>query len=94
MKASEIISEIDEIVKSQTDGVYSKWRIGTANDADDSENEHGNPDSWRDWDTNTPEDAENVESYFVDKGMRSEGAGFGDPDYVYILYSGSPQEKF
>jgi len=94
MNASEIISEIDEIVKSQTDGVYSKWRIGTANDADDSENEHGNPDSWRDWDTNTPEDAENVESYFVDKGMRSEGAGFGDPDYVYILYSGSPQEKF
>ena len=94
MEVSDIISEIEEIVTSQAGGVYSKWRIGTANDADDSENEHGNPDSWRDWDTNTPEDAENVESYFVDKGMRSEGAGFGDPDYVYILYSGSPQEKF
>jgi hypothetical protein len=94
MKASKIISEIEEIVESQTGGVYSKWRIGTANDADDSENEHGNPDSWRDWDTDTPEDAEKVESYFVDKGMRSEGPGFGDPDFVYIFYSGSPQETF
>ena len=94
MKASIIISDIEEIVTSQTGGVYSKWRIGTANDTDDSKNEHGNPDSWRDWDTDTPEDAENVEAYFVDKGMRSEGPGFGDPDFVYIFYSGSPQETF
>ena len=93
MKASAIVSEIEEIVASQTDGVDSKWRIGTANDAGDSKIEHGNPDSWRDWDAIT-EDAEKVESYFVDKGMRSEGVGFGDPDYVYIFYSGSPQEKF
>ena len=80
MKASEIISEIEEIVASQTD-------VG------DSKIEHGNPDSWRDWDTST-EDAEKVESHFVDKGMRSEGEGFGDPDFVYIFYSGFPQEKF
>ena len=40
------------------------------------------------------EDAKEVESYFIDKGMRSEGAGYGGADFVYIFFSGSPQEKF
>lgn len=93
MKASEIISEIEGLVKSLTDGIYSKWRIGRANDIAESQTQHGNPDSWRNWDADSPEEAERVESYFVDKGMRLEGEGFGDPDFVYIFYSGSPQEK-
>ena len=40
------------------------------------------------------EDAKEVESYFIDKGMRSEGTGYGGADFVYIFFSGSPQEKF
>ena len=94
MKVSEIISDIEEVVKSQTGGIYSKWKIGTSNDAEDSKGVLGNPDSWRDWETNAPEDAEEVESYFVDKGMRSEGSGYGDPEFVYIYFIGSPQENF
>ncbi len=93
MNASEIISEIDELVKSQTEGVYSKWRIGRANDVDDSKTQHGNPDSWHDWDANTVQDAIEVESYFVEKGMRQEGEGYGGADFIYVFFGGSPQEN-
>ena len=93
MKASDIISEIDELVKSQTEGVYSKWRIGRANDAEDSKVQHGNPDSWHDWDVDTVDDAINIESYFVEKGMRQEGVGYGDADFIYVFFGGSPQES-
>ncbi len=94
MKASEIISDIEEIVKSLTDGLYSKWRIGRVNDPEEAKIQHGNPDSWRDWNATSVDDAKEVESYFIDKGMRSEGAGYGGADFVYIFFSGSPQEKF
>lgn len=93
MKALNIISEIDELVKSQTEGVYSKWRIGRANDVEDSKTQHGNPDSWRDWDADKVEDAIKVESYFVEKGMRQEGAGYGDADFIYVFFGGSPQDS-
>lgn len=92
MKASEIISEIEEIVKSLSEGVYSKWRIGRANSASDAKEQHGKPDSWRDWDADTADEAIETVEYFVDKGMRKEGVGFGGADFVYIFYSGSPQE--
>lgn len=93
MKAAEIISEIDEIVKPSSEQAYSKWRIGRANDATDANNQHGNPDSWRDWDAETADDAIEVVEYFVDKGMRKEGVGYGGADFVYVFFSGSPQEK-
>jgi hypothetical protein len=93
MKPSNIISEIDELVKSQTEGVYSKWRIGRANDVEESKTQHGNPDSWRDWDVDTVEGAIKVESYFIEKGMRQEGEGYGDADFIYVFFAGSPQEN-
>ena len=93
MNASEIISEIDELVKSQTEGVYSKWRIGRANDAEEAKTQHGAPASWRDWDANSVKDAIEAESYFVEKGMRQEGEGYGDADFIYVFFGGSPQEN-
>ncbi|HUT05198.1 MAG TPA: hypothetical protein VMW74_00700 [Nitrosopumilaceae archaeon] len=92
MKASEIISEIEEIVKSQSDGVNSKWRIGRANSASDAKEQHGAPNEWRDWDADSADDAIEAVDYFVDKGMRKEGEGFGGASFVYIFFSGSPQE--
>lgn len=93
MKASEIISDIEGVVKSFTDGVYSKWRIGRANDPVESKIRYGTPDSWRDWDANSEDDAKEAESYFIDKGMGSEGFSYSGADFVYIFYTGSPQEK-
>ena len=93
MKASDIITEIEELVKSQTEGDYSKWRIGRANEPEDSKNQHGNPDSWRDWDADSIEVANEVESYFLDKGMRQEGEGYENADFIYVFFAGSPQEN-
>jgi len=93
MQSSDIISEIEEIVKSQTEGVYSKWMIGRTNDAEESKIQRGEPDSWRYWDVDSVESAKEVEAYLVDKGMRQEAEGYGSADFVYIFYIGSPQEN-
>jgi hypothetical protein len=93
MKSSEIISEIEEIVKSQTGGIYSKWMIGRTNNLEDSKTQRGEPNRWREWDTNSVDDAEKAESYFVDKGMRQDSKSHSGADFVYVFYIGSPQEK-
>ena len=92
MKASEIISEIEEIGKSIADGLNAKWRIGRANSASDAKEQHGDPNDWRDWDADTADEAIETVEYFVDKGMRKEGVGYGGASFAYIFYSGSPQE--
>jgi hypothetical protein len=92
MKASDIISEIEEIVKSKSDGVNSKWRIGRANSNSDAKEQHGDPNDWRDWDADSADEAIETVEYFVDKGMRKEGVGYGGASFVYIFFSGSPQE--
>ena len=93
MESSEINLEIEEIVKSKSEGVYSKWRIGRANSSFDAKEQHGNPDDWHDWDADTADDGIETVNYFVDKGMRKEGVGYGGADFVYIFFSGSPQEE-
>ena len=93
MESSDIISEIEETVKSQADKMYSKWMIGRTNDPEDSKTQRGEPDTWRNWDAASTDAAEKVESYFIDKGMRQDAESFSGADFVYIFYIGSPQEK-
>jgi len=93
MESSEIISEIEELVKSQSGGNYSKWMIGRTNDSENSKTKRGEPNSWRDWDANSKDDADKVESYFLDKGMRQDSESYGSADFVYVFYIGSPQEN-
>ncbi len=93
MKSSEINSEIEEIVKLKPEGVYSKWQIGRANSPSDAKKQHGNPNDWHDWDADSADDAIETVDYFVGKGMRKEGVGYGGADFVYIFFSGPPQEK-
>lgn len=93
MKSSEINSEIEDIIKSKSEGVYSKWQIGRANNCFDAKEQHGNPNDWHDWDADTADDAIETVNYFVDKGMRKEGEDYGGADFVYIFFSGSPQEE-
>jgi len=93
MKSSDIISEIEEIVTSQADKIYSKWMIGRTNDSEDSKTKRGDPNTWRNWDADSTDDAEKVESYFIDKGMRQDAEGYTGADFAYIFYIGSPQEK-
>ncbi|MGD8300748.1 MAG: hypothetical protein PVG77_08610 [Nitrosopumilaceae archaeon] len=93
MKPSEINSEIEAIVKSKSEGVYSKWQIGRANNPSDAKEQHGNPDDWHDWSADNADDAIETVEYFLDKGMRKEGTGYGGADFVYIFFIGSPQEE-
>ncbi len=93
MESSEIISEIEELVKSQSGGIYSKWMIGRTNDSENSKTKRGEPYSWRDWDANSKEDAENIESHFIDNGMRQDSESYGSADFVYVFYIGSPQDE-
>ncbi|MEJ2261132.1 MAG: hypothetical protein P8X83_05700 [Nitrosopumilaceae archaeon] len=93
MKPSEINSEIEAIVKSKSEGVYSKWQIGRANNPSDAKEQHGNPDDWYDWSADNTDDAVKTVEYFLDKGMRHEGVGYGGADFVYIFFIGSPQEE-
>ena len=41
----------------------------------------------------TADEAIETVNYCVDKGMRKEGIGYGGADFVYIFFSGSPQEE-
>jgi len=65
--------------------VYSAWTIGVTDDPDRRRGEHGNPSIWYQWDADSEQVARNVESYFLDKGMKGGGGGGGGADYVYIF---------
>ena len=54
-------------------------------DPDKRKKEHGNPKHWHQWDADTEKEARNVESYFIDKGMKGGTGGLGSADYVYIF---------
>lgn len=84
MKASEIIKEIEDVVRSLSSSVYTTWTIGRADDVEDSRIEHGDPENWMTWDADSVDAARKVESYFAKKGMRQEGREIGTADYVFI----------
>ncbi len=78
---SQIKSAIEKIVN----GAYSLWTIGVTDDPDKRKEEHGNPKHWHQWDADTEQEARNVESYFIKKGMKGGSGGLGSADYVYIF---------
>lgn len=84
MKTSKIIKEIEDVVRSLSNGVYTAWTIGRADDVEDSRIEHGDPENWMAWDADSVDAARNIESYFAKKGMRQEGGEIGTADYVFI----------
>ncbi len=77
----EIKQEIERIVN----GKYSLWTIGVTDDPSRRRQEHGNPKYWHQWDADTEQQARNVESYFLNKGMKGGTGGMGKADYVYIF---------
>ncbi|MBA7579355.1 hypothetical protein ES708_21225 [subsurface metagenome] len=64
---------------------YSLWTIGVTDDPNKRKEEHGNPKYWHQWDADSEQQARNVESYFMDKGMKGGTGGLGSADYVYIF---------
>ena len=64
---------------------YSAWTIGVTDDLIRRRNEHNNPSTWFQWDADTEQADRNVETYFLDKGMKGAPGGGGRADYVYIF---------
>lgn len=77
---SDIKAAIEQIVHN-----FSNWTIGVTDNPSRRMSEHANPPGWRHWDADTEQEARNVESYFIDKGMKGSFSGLGRADYVYIF---------
>ena len=72
---------------------YSIWRIGLTHDLNErkkywKETEEQNIDHWADWQADSLTDAQDIESYFINQGMKG-GTG-GDMSarkttYIYVF---------
>ncbi len=90
MKKSDIMQAI-ESKRGTTD--YNIWRIGLTHDIAErksywKETEKQNVNYWKDWQTDSLSDTQDIESHFINKGMKG-GTG-GDLSsrktvYVYVF---------
>ena len=84
MRRLEIISKIEKHVNSK----YRSWYVGITNDEERRKDEHRieeNVSCWKSWETDSPEDAEYIEKYFIDKNMKGAPGGTKSPNCVYIF---------
>jgi len=84
----QIVAEIERVVTSN----YTIWTIGITKDPASRRMEHGNPDIWYEWAVTPAASAENIERYFVSKGMEVGSCAVGGADYVYIFIASKLQE--
>jgi len=77
----QVVAEIEKIVTSN----YPIWTIGITRDPASRSMEHDNPDIWYEWAVTPAASSENIERYFVSKGMRVGSCAVGGADYVYIF---------
>ena len=85
MRELEIKRAIERRVMSTESKKYSIWTIGITDDPDRRKTEHGNPEYWMQWRTDTETITRHVEKYFLDKGMKGAPGGGEHPNYVYIF---------
>ncbi len=84
--SDELKEKIEEIAK----GEYSSWTIGITQRPIARKREHDSPKTWTIWQADSLEIAQDVEQYFLKKGMNGGTGGDTEPDYithVYIFYS-------
>jgi hypothetical protein len=67
---------------------YSSWRVGLTHDPKQRKADWNNPGSWSLWTADSLSDAQDIESFFIKKGMQG-GTG-GDlssrsTTYVYLF---------
>ena len=79
----------DTIERKKGRSSYSSWTIGITNDPSrrkkEHENEGDNVAYWAHWRADTLRVARNIESYFIDKGMKGGSGGpVETPLYVYV----------
>lgn len=76
-------------IKSQIEntvgGHYSDWKIGLTDNPKERKAQLGNPLNWLHWKTDSERTSQNIESFFLKKGMLSAGGSKKSATYVYIL---------
>lgn len=76
-----IIRQIEKTVGLR----YTDWRIGITDDPAQRKAALGNPLNWLHWHADSNLAAQNVMSYFVQKGMKRSGVANKTATYVYIF---------
>ena len=68
---------------------YSSWTVGVTDDPETRKQQHENDGKnvtyWKHWKTDSEQISRDVESHFLDKGMKGGGGGQGKAGYVYIF---------
>jgi len=82
---STIMSEIESRVQSAKTKKYSIWTIGVTDDPQTRKQKHDDPKYWMQWNADSEQDARDIESHFIDKGMKGGTGGGGSADWVYIF---------
>ena len=85
MNEKEIKNAIEKRVNSTKSKKDNIQIIGITNDPDHRKEEHNNPKFWMQWLADTVTIARNVETYFLEKGMKGDTGGGDNPNYVYIF---------
>lgn len=93
MEKQDIINAIENRVEDSKTVEYSIWRIGLTHDPKERKREHEdnrlNTKHWKMWIADSLSDAEDIESYFINRRGMKGGTG-GNLDarktvYVYIF---------
>lgn len=69
---------------------YSNWYVGVTADPDKRYAAHGSPSLWRDWQTNHPDHARDLEKLFLDLGMKGACGGGTRTKYIYVYKHSGP----
>ena len=88
MKKSDIKAEIASKVGNQS---YDIWRIGLTHDLEErkkywTETVKQNTKYWSQWEADSLSDAQDIELYFTDKGLKGGTGGDLSPDKTVFLY--------
>ena len=78
-------SAIKAAIEARVTRYYSTWTIGITDNPNRCREEHGNPNYWYHWAIDLPQTAQNVETYFLAKGMKGASGGYRSADYVFIF---------
>jgi hypothetical protein len=74
-----------QLIQIYVGNEYLLWTIGITDDPARRKVEHGNPNTWHDWEADSEEEAKRVEKHFLDKGMKGDVGGGINPKWVYIF---------
>lgn len=84
MNMQDIAQEIHNIAGKTG---YSTWRIGLTHAPEERRKEHGFPQSWLYWKTDSLTEAQEIERFFIhEMGMKGGTGGNLTPLYVTYVY--------